>query len=70
MLQLDDTNIDDIFNITDPLHRRALINSVNAIKDRGVKPPSNLWEFKVGMTSSNLSKYLSPSISVGALVIR
>ncbi|XP_045213224.2 bifunctional apoptosis regulator-like [Mercenaria mercenaria] len=46
MLQLDETNIDSIFNISDPLHKRALINSVNVIKDRGVKPPSNLWEFK------------------------
>lgn len=46
MLQLDETNIVDIFNISDPLHKRALINAVNIVKEKGVKPPSNLWEFK------------------------
>lgn len=47
MLELDETNVVDIFNISDPLHKRALINAVNIVKEKGVKPPSNLWEFKV-----------------------
>lgn len=46
MYELDEDNIVVIFNITDPLHKKALINSINVIKTRGVKPPSNLWEFK------------------------
>lgn len=47
VLGLDESNIDKTLNVSDPLHRRALLNSVNIIKERGVKPPSNLWEFKV-----------------------
>ncbi|WAQ96236.1 BFAR-like protein [Mya arenaria] len=46
MLQLDEDTLVSTFNVTDPLHRKALFNSIATIKERGVKPPSNLWEFK------------------------
>ena len=47
MLGFDEENIHQTFNITDPLHKRALLNSIGVLREKGVKPPSNLWEFKV-----------------------
>lgn len=47
MLGLDEDTIMSTFNITDPLHRKALVNAINRVKEKGVKPASNLWEFKV-----------------------
>lgn len=49
MFELDETNIANIFNISDSLHKKALINAISIVKERGVKAPSNLWEFKVGL---------------------
>ncbi|KAL4240977.1 hypothetical protein ACF0H5_001759 [Mactra antiquata] len=46
MFELDESNIVNIFNISDSLHKRALINAIHVVKERGVKAPSNLWEFK------------------------
>lgn len=47
MMGLDEETIMSTFNVTDPLHRKALLNSINRLKEKGVKPASNLWEFKV-----------------------
>ena len=52
LLGFDEENIDQTFNITDPLHKKALLNSIHILKEKGVKPPSNLWEFKVGKQAS------------------
>lgn len=46
LLGFDEESIDQTFNITDPLHKKALLNSIHILKEKGVKPPSNLWEFK------------------------
>ena len=47
LIGFDEETIDQTFNISDPLHKKALLNSIHTLKDKGVKPPSNLWEFKV-----------------------
>jgi len=47
IMELDEDTIVSTFNITDPLHQRALFNAIATIKLHGVKPASNLWEFKV-----------------------
>jgi len=46
---LDEDTIMSTFNITDPLHRKALLNAINRVKEKGVKSSSNLWEFKVSI---------------------
>ena len=35
------------FNIENGLHRRAILAALERVKERGAKPPRDLWEYKV-----------------------
>lgn len=35
------------YNIENQAHRRAVLAELDRIKTLGVKPPQNLWEYKV-----------------------
>lgn len=38
------------YNIKNQAHRRAVLAELDRIKTLGVKPPQNLWEYKVTMS--------------------
>lgn len=38
------------YNIENQAHRRAVLAELDRIKTLGVKPPQNLWEYKVTMS--------------------
>lgn len=35
------------YNIENQAHRRAVLAELDRVKTLGVKPPQNLWEYKV-----------------------
>lgn len=35
------------YNIENSVHRRAVLAELDRVKTLGVKPPQNLWEYKV-----------------------
>lgn len=36
------------YNIDNQAHRRAILAELDRVRTLGVKPPQNLWEYKVG----------------------
>ena len=47
MFEFDEKTLISTFNISDPLHTKALFNAISTVQVKGVKPASNIWEFKV-----------------------
>lgn len=41
------------YSIENPAHRRAVLAELDRVKTLGVKPPQNLWEYKVSMQVFN-----------------
>ncbi|KAK3586569.1 hypothetical protein CHS0354_001155 [Potamilus streckersoni] len=46
LLGIDNQTIHESLNVTNRLHAGALLNAIATLKDKGVKRPSDLWEFK------------------------
>ena len=46
------------YNIDNQAHRRAMMAELERIKELGVKPPQNLWEYKV-TEPRNTTYYIS-----------
>ncbi|KAH3734715.1 bifunctional apoptosis regulator-like isoform X2 [Dreissena polymorpha] len=46
MFEFDEKTLISTFNISDPLHTKALFNAISTVQVKGVKPASNIWEFK------------------------
>lgn len=46
LLEVQDSEIEELFGIHNKLHKRTLINALGYAKAYGVKPPSTLWEYK------------------------
>lgn len=56
------------YNIENQAHRRAVLAELDRIKTLGVKPPQNLWEYKV--TRSGLPQKTLPVNSLfGVLIV-
>ena len=36
-----------------PLHQKAFMRAVHAVVELGIKPPTNLWEYKVSLSVFN-----------------
>lgn len=58
LMNIDEENIASVLNITTPLHVRAFLSSLSLAKSLGVKPPQNLWDFKVKFENSRLAPVL------------
>lgn len=43
------------YSIENQAHRRAVLAELDRVKALGVKPPQNLWEYKVKTLYQNLS---------------
>ncbi|XP_053471604.1 bifunctional apoptosis regulator-like isoform X1 [Ictalurus furcatus] len=43
----DDELFGDPFHMENPSHRRAILQEIHRVQTLGVKPPRNLWEYKV-----------------------
>ncbi|KAL3877200.1 hypothetical protein ACJMK2_034941 [Sinanodonta woodiana] len=46
LLEIDGSNIYETLNVTNKLHASALLKAIMTLKLKGVKEPTNLWEFK------------------------
>lgn len=51
------------FSIENPAHRRAVLAELNRVKTLGVKPPQNLWEYKVKSLLCSRRKKLIHSLT-------
>ena len=47
LMAMEDNDLMKNLGIENSLHRRALMLALNQVRERGVKPPTNLWEYKV-----------------------
>lgn len=51
------------FNIDNQAHRRAVLAELDRVRTLGVKPPQNLWEYKVRrFVNNNQLKLVSVSV--------
>lgn len=52
------------YNIGNQAHRRAVLAELDRIKLLGVKPPQNLWEYKVRTLLSARGERMNPHSNV------
>lgn len=44
---MDEESIESMLNVSIPLHKKVILESLGLLKEQGMKLPTNLWEFKV-----------------------
>ena len=63
ILSLTESDLQPIFNMTDPMHQKAFLFAIDLLREDGIKMPANLWEYKVKPISLlflfNLSTHFS-----------
>ena len=47
LLALDKSNLHELLNISNPLHEKALLYAIDDVREKGIKMPGTLWEYKV-----------------------
>ncbi|XP_041362401.1 bifunctional apoptosis regulator-like [Gigantopelta aegis] len=46
LLALDENNLRELLNVTNPLHEKALLYAIHDVREKGIKMPGTLWEYK------------------------
>lgn len=46
------------YSIDNQAHRRAVLAELDRVRSLGVKPPQNLWEYKVSSSACSISLWL------------
>ncbi|KAJ8318567.1 hypothetical protein KUTeg_003658 [Tegillarca granosa] len=46
LLGMDEESIESMLNVSVPLHKKVILESLDILKEQGMKLPANLWEFK------------------------
>ena len=47
LMAMNDSDFEHLLVDAPPLQRKAFNMSLSSVRDLGIKPPANIWEFKV-----------------------
>lgn len=61
----DDELLKSPYNIDNQAHRRAVLAELDRVRTLGVKPPQNLWEYKVREAVHCLEALIRPNGTKG-----